>query len=369
MKIQWKQRLSRQENIHPVLASLAVCLLAPMAYALSYYGSRNADWAEAYVRAYQVIAAPISRVIGYLPFSLAEFVLPLVVISAVVICLVRLILWRPVRAVAGLLAGASIVYAIFATGWGMAYARQPYANSAGLTMEPRSVQSLKSMSADLIREINELRAQAPEDAQGLYAVQRSERALLRDVQAAYDAAAASHPWLAGSYGAPKPVLFSKALSHLQISGIYIPFTFEANVNMNNLPYMIPAVASHEAAHLRGWAREDEANYIAYLVGRHSGDADFAYSGLLLGLIHAMNALAGADSQSYWELEATYHPGVSRDLAAYHRHWEQYEGKASELQEQVNDAYLRINRQEDGVRSYGRMVDLMLAEYIQRNGTL
>ena len=29
---------------------------------------------------------------------------------------------------------------------------------------------------------------------------------------------------------------------------------------------------------------------------------------------------------------------------------------------MNDAYLRLNQQEDGVQSYGRMVDLLLAYY-------
>lgn len=34
---------------------------------------------------------------------------------------------------------------------------------------------------------------------------------------------------------------------------------------------------------------------------------------------------------------------------------------------VNDSYLKSNRQEDGVKSYGRMVDLLLADYRQRHG--
>jgi len=32
-----------------------------------------------------------------------------------------------------------------------------------------------------------------------------------------------------------------------------------------------------------------------------------------------------------------------------------------VQERVNDAYLKTQGQADGVRSYGRMVDLLLAE--------
>jgi hypothetical protein len=33
---------------------------------------------------------------------------------------------------------------------------------------------------------------------------------------------------------------------------------------------------------------------------------------------------------------------------------------------MNDSYLKANSQQDGVKSYGRMVDLLLAEYKQAN---
>ena len=37
-----------------------------------------------------------------------------------------------------------------------------------------------------------------------------------------------------------------------------------------------------------------------------------------------------------------------------------DGKVAEVQDKVNDAYLKGNGQSDGVQSYGRVVDLMLA---------
>ena len=40
----------------------------------------------------------------------------------------------------------------------------------------------------------------------------------------------------------------------------------------------------------------------------------------------------------------------------------FEGRVAEASARLNDKYLRANRQKDGVRSYGRMVDLMLAYY-------
>ena len=46
------------------------------------------------------------------------------------------------------------------------------------------------------------------------------------------------------------------------------------------------------------------------------------------------------------------------------YWDQYEGKVAEVSNQVNDTYLKLNDQKDGVQSYGRVVDLMLAMFLQ-----
>ena len=44
------------------------------------------------------------------------------------------------------------------------------------------------------------------------------------------------------------------------------------------------------------------------------------------------------------------------------YWNRYEGKVAEVSNQMNDTYLKLNNQEEGVQSYGRAVDLMLAYY-------
>ena len=52
----------------------------------------------------------------------------------------------------------------------------------------------------------------------------------------------------------------------------------------------------------------------------------------------------------------------RDLARDSAFWKQFDGKVAEVSGQVNDVYLKVNKQEDGVKSYGRMVDLLLARF-------
>ena len=56
------------------------------------------------------------------------------------------------------------------------------------------------------------------------------------------------------------------------------------------------------------------------------------------------------------------PKAAQDLKWNNQFWDQYDGKVAEASTQLNDRYLKAHSQEDGVRSYGRMVDLMLAYY-------
>ena len=50
------------------------------------------------------------------------------------------------------------------------------------------------------------------------------------------------------------------------------------------------------------------------------------------------------------------------MAANTLFWDKYEGKVAETATKINDTYLKLNEQEEGVKSYGRVVDLMLAYY-------
>ena len=63
-----------------------------------------------------------------------------------------------------------------------------------------------------------------------------------------------------------------------------------------------------------------------------------------------------------ELYRLLEPGIVKDLAENTAFWNRFDGKVAEAADRVNDAYLKINDQQDGVKSYGRVVDLMLAHY-------
>ena len=172
----------------------------------------------------------------------------------------------------------------------------------------------------------------------------------------------TYPQLAGWYPYPKPLAVSRILSVQQLCGVYSPFTVEANYNREMPLYNIPHTICHELSHLKGYMREDEANFIGYLACLSSSSPEFRYSGYLMGWVYAGNALAAEDPEGYLQLRSKLLPEVSQDLAYNNQFWDRFEGKAAEVSARINDSYLKAHRQEDGVKSYGRMVDLMLAYY-------
>ena len=71
------------------------------------------------------------------------------------------------------------------------------------------------------------------------------------------------------------------------------------------------------------------------------------------------------ADSFLQVEQAGLPeAVRRDMWDNNAFWQRYEGRVSEAATRVNDTYLKVNSQAEGVKSYGRVVDLMLAYHRQ-----
>lgn len=174
--------------------------------------------------------------------------------------------------------------------------------------------------------------------------------------------------LSGHYPFPKPVLNTWILSIQQTTGVYSPFTVEANYNRDIAYYDIPFTICHELSHLRGYMQEEEANFIGVLATIGADDLYFNYSGYVSAWVYAGNALAQIDSTAFATLYSRINARTRQDMLYNNAYWQQFEGKPAEAHEQLNDAYLKMQGQASGVRSYGHVTDLML-EYFAKNGTL
>jgi hypothetical protein len=334
--------------------------------------ARHSETVEALYarRVYPAVARAVSLATGWMPFSLAEVVvlagvLGIVLGAAYVLVRARWRRWTAagvVSAAARVFAGAAVAVLAFDVLWGFNYDRAPVSALLRYDVAPAPAEELAALSAELLDRAAALREGLPEDGAGALRLTDGRRGAIVRAGRGYEAPeVASRLPVPRLSAPPKLVLFSPLMSYLGIGGIFIPFTCEANVNATLPDWEIPFTSAHELAHQRGFAREEEANYVGYLACRAHPDRDFQYSGTFRAALYALGALAQVDRPSYARLRGTVTAPLGRDLAvlaAWHR---RYESRLGEVQERVNDAYLKTQGQADGVRSYGRMVDLLLAE--------
>ena len=180
---------------------------------------------------------------------------------------------------------------------------------------------------------------------------------------AYDRYCEDHAFITSFYSRVKPVMLSDPMSYTHITGVYTFFTGEANINVNFPDYTVPFTAAHELAHQRGIAREDEANFIAFLVCMESEDPYIRYSACLNVYEYVLSALRSADKELYRASYAGLPQTVRDEEEAYSRFFEKYrQNIAADVSESVNNSYLQSQGSAEGTRSYNMVVDLAVAYY-------
>ena len=338
---------------------LAGCIFFGAGAALQAAARLLTGFGEWYaVTVYPVITGTLGRLSGLFPFSLAEAGLYILVAGAAVQA-VRLAVrrgygWR--QCAARIFLCISVLFFMYTACCGVNYYRRPFSDYLGYEMGKNKKEDLEALVGWLSQQVNDAYVEIDGDSFG-----KLER-LGRDGVAAMETLGKEYPQFAGFYPRPKPLIMSWILSVQQMCGVYLPFTVEANYNRDMTAYNIPHTICHELSHLRGFMREDEANFIGFLACIGSESAQYRYSGYLMGWIYAGNALVQEDWEAYIRCRNSLRPEVDRDLRDNTEFWNKYESRVSEVAEAVNDTYLRINSQSDGVKSYGRMVDLMLSWY-------
>ena len=330
---------------------------------------------------YPQLARLLRTLFGWIPFSLAEVIL----VGSLFVTL--WVLWRLGREMVSLVSpddvpgwlfsclrrGLTILISIhlaFVLFWGLNYYRLPLADQLGLWLHSAEKEELLALAKELAVLTGEERARLVEDDEGVAILGADQRSYL--TLSWLSSPVSISPEAFSAEVTPlqiraKPVFFSNLMSYTYITGFFFPFTGEANVNMNVPLFELPSTIAHEMAHQLGIAREDEANFISWCHSRSEGvSPEVRYSGSLRALVYVLNAAYDvADRDEYAEIWDCISSGVERDLAASREFWNRYSGQVQAVSEQVNDAYLKSNQQVDGVQSYGRMVDLLLAERSRR----
>lgn len=256
----------------------------------------------------------------------------------------------------------SIIYLLFNTLWAINYHREPLQQTFNLALESPSTNGLKELCKELIERTNKSRALIGSTTDGWQNQGPSNEALFKAAVSSYQTASKSYPILGYEVASIKAVALPKIMSYAGIGGIYFPFTGEANVNTDPPVFKLPFTTCHEMAHQLGFASETDANFISYLVCSGSEDPLFRYSGNLAAMRYSMSALYRTDTAAYATLSKAYSQQLKSDLDINRAYWKQFESPFEGISDSINDAFLKANGQNEGIKSYGKMVDLLLAHF-------
>ena len=357
--------------------SFIIILTAFITYLLRHLFSYFPQFIETYYskRINKWFIQILSQLTGLFPFSIFEILIYLIVIGLLGLILYYLIRiyhekqkWRQLifQFLLNLFSSICLGYTLFVWFWGINYHRPSLEVNFGLQQGYYHETDLVNLYTHLIKQSNKARLFVQENEQGVFIANGDYHDIFSRASVGYDVASKTYPILAGDYGEPKPILASSLMNYTNITGIYSPFTAEANVNIAVPDSTLLFTTMHEMAHQRGYASENEANFIAFITCIHHTDTDFIYSGYLSALRYTNIALSKVNHQALMTLNEQLNEGVKRDLRYLNEFWAQYEGKVEKTFNTMNQTYLTLNGVSDGVQSYGRVVDLLLAYYDNQN---
>lgn len=364
---QKKQRLSGLKW------SLAFILLLLISFALQYLGRLYPETVEyAYSRSiYRIISLPVSRYFSIFPFSAAEimvyavsvFALFLLIQSIIYICKhkFRLLLHVVLTIVCLGITG----YFLFVVIWGLNYDRLPLEKNLGYKTGTTTVKELTALMQSETDAINKLCPAVSYDSKGHSYYAGGFNKMKSTVNAGYQKLAAQSKLQDTLFGGnrpyPKGVLASKLMAYTGIAGIYVPFTCEPNVNADNPEFDLPFNAAHESAHFKGFAREEEANFVAYLADTSNPDKYFQYSAHMEAYIYLSDALYSTDNSAWKGIAKKLNKRAVNDFVYYNEYLQAHQSKAQDVSNKINDNYLKSQGQQ-GVISYDMFVNLLADKY-------
>ncbi len=307
---------------------------------------------------YPALQRQVTPLTNLLPFAVLD-VLALAACAAVLTLVLRAVQaarqtrrMLPVfRALGNLSAAAAVVYLAFLVLWGFNYRRVPMTEL--LLVEPGTPasQAVTDLGVEAATQLNALHDEAHRAGWG--EAPWEDEAFRGAFVAAQRALSDAPPAVPGRF---KRTLFGPYFRWTSVDGMINPFGLEVLANPDLLPYERPFIAAHEWAHLAGYADEAEASFVGWLACMRA-DVPARYSGWLF-LYWQVNGEVDDDGRA--RLATSLGAGPRRDVEAIVERVRR--GQLPWLRTagwRVYDQYLKANRVEEGVRSYGAVVTLIL----------
>ena len=338
-----------------------------------------ADWYRTYI--YPVWVATYGRLTSLFPFSVGEILIMTAVFgipASLIAMTVLLIIKKGRRKKVGKVFGyiylwiITFVVVVQVNNCFVLYQTSDFAKVNGIPVNEHTDKQLEQLCDAIVEKVNEAAKKVERDKDKRIVMNcdfdETARKAVKNLSSEFKN-------LDGYYVRPKPIMCSFFMSQMDFTGIYFPFSMEANYNNDFYKAKLPCTVCHELAHTKGYIQEDEANFIAFLACIRSDDPYYNYAGYLTALTYVRNKIFDyADDDKKAKIDSAICDEVWADIEANREYWDSVKNAkdtvfnsetVSEISGNFMEANLKANGVTDGRKSYGRMVDLMLNYYFDK----
>jgi Protein of unknown function (DUF3810) len=315
---------------------------------------------------YPYISKTLRFLLGWLPFSIGDIAYGLAICwlcwkffklikMAVQRKINRTYLWQGFQKTVWL---TLMVYACFNVLWGLNYNRVGIASQLGLVMGKYDTNDVKNINALLLQKVNTCSNTLTLNGTAY----DSNKELFAKVSEAYQVAQGEHPFLRYEVASQKPSMWGWLGNYTGFTGYYNPFSGEAQVNTTVPGFLLPFTSCHEVGHQLGYAKENEANFAAYLSAKASPDTLFKYSVYLDLFLYANRNLSWVDTAAAKSYMKQLQPAVLQDLEAWRQFNRKHRNPVEPIIRWFYGMYLRSNEQPQGIFSYDAVTSFIIAYY-------
>jgi len=246
------------------------------------------------------------------------------------------------------------LYIVFQIFWGLNYYRLGIAYQLNLAKEDYTKVDVENITCDLVKKLNTIRPLISKDS----LPQPAFESVMQEGILLYDSLQGKYTYTNYINASLKKSMYSSISHYIGFTGYYNPFIGEAQLSTNIPKVVAPFVVCHEIAHQLGYAEEDEANFVGYLVATKSNNLYFQYSAYLELYKYAAVELLmmGENNTHAWELDSL----VKKDLRDIQKFFAEKSNNIAPVFSVLYSNYLKANRQSKGLESYNDVVGLLIS---------
>jgi hypothetical protein len=325
-------------------------------FLLFYLISKNQILVFLFVKFFHIKQDLHERIFSKVPFSIGDLLYVILIIYFVFTAFKILKKSEKQNSIQRLLMIINLFYFVYQISWGMLYFDKPLADK--LSQNKVNFNEIKAITLEYIKLTNEERKKLSEDKKGAFKIENISSLQNEILKTQKLIPTKFYSYKTSSANNFKPSIFGHAMSYTGILGYYNPFTSEAQYNGNIPATFIPFTLSHESAHQMGFAREQEASFIAYIICEKSKNPELRYSAYLYTTKRLLNYLFDCDPIFASKAKLLFSEKVKKDLEHDKKFTQENSGFLESLFLSLNDWFLKSNQQE-GAITYSYYLELFL----------